>query len=190
MMDRLLATVVELFKSSGHRTAQAIAAKLETLPPCTLPQKPAPKPPLAALQVLPSQPGAHPCVEEMMATLNDLSWQVMDTEIAPAGIKGGHAFVEIVGPDGHLKDDTLRMGIYLQKPEVFYPAHFHNAEEVYFVLSGTALWQCGEEPFAPQKPGSLIHHLANQPHAMHTQQETLLAFWGWSGDIGLESYRF
>ena len=82
------------------------------------------------------------------------------------------------------------MGLYLQAPEeTFYPAHAHDAEEFYLVVSGAALWQAGTDDFRPAAPGSLIHHRSGEAHATHTKSEPLLALWGWLGDIGFDSYR-
>ena len=50
---------------------------------------------------------------------------------------------------------SLRFGLYVQAPESFYPPHSHAAEEFYYVLSGTARWQKGEEAFSLKPPGQL-----------------------------------
>ncbi len=189
-MHTFLESVIEIFRSTGHATAQRVASKLANLPDCEFSENFPPVPSLQYLDAALSQPGAHPFVHEIVTLVNHLPWEVIDPEVAPPRMVGGHAFCQIAGPRSPLNDGTVRMGVYLQSPEVFYPTHSHNAEEVYFVLSGTALWQLDDGPFARHGPGTFIRHLPNQPHAMYTQKEVLLAIWGWLGDIGFESYRF
>ncbi|MHA1599863.1 MAG: dimethylsulfonioproprionate lyase family protein [Alphaproteobacteria bacterium] len=189
-MHTFLESVIEIFRSSGHTTAQRVASNLANIPEYGFSKKFPPVPSLQYLDAALSQPGAHPIVHEIVTLVNHLPWEVIDPEVALPRKVAEHAFCQIAGPDGLLVDDTIRMGVFLQSPEVFYPPHSHNAEEVYFVLSGTALWQQDSGSLVQHSPGTFIHHVPNQPHAMHTQKEALLAIWGWSGDIGFESYRF
>ena len=118
-----------------------------------------------------------------------LEWREVPAAIAPEHFRQRHGWVEIAGPDGTVVCDGFRFGLYLQAPETFYPAHCHEAEELYLVLSGTAEWQVGAEDFSSKPPGSLVHHLPWQAHAMRTLSDPLLALWGWSGAIGHDSYR-
>ena len=99
-----------------------------------------------------------------------------------------HAFVEIVGPSGMFASDTVRMGLYFQSADTVYPPHHHAAEELYYVLSGTAEWQTDDGLFTREAPGSVIYHRSFQPHATTTLGEPLLAMWAWFGDISLDSY--
>jgi dimethylpropiothetin dethiomethylase len=118
-----------------------------------------------------------------------LEWRELPAAIAPEHFRHRHGWAEIAGPDGTVVCDGFRFGLYLQAPETFYPAHRHEAEELYLVLSGTAQWQAGDENFATKPPGSLIHHRPWQAHAMRTLSAPLLALWSWLGAIGHDSYR-
>jgi mannose-6-phosphate isomerase-like protein (cupin superfamily) len=92
------------------------------------------------------------------------------------------AFAELIGPRGPLAAPDCRIGFTLMAAGTFYPLHAHPAEELYLVLSGAALWMAPPaQRVAP--PGGLILHPSNQPHAMRTDQQPLLALYGWSGDI-------
>ncbi len=104
-------------------------------------------------------------------------------------VQDGYAFIEIVGPDGLCGPDTLRFGLYLQAPTTFYPPHDHEAEEFYYVLSGDAEWQQSEGQFQAKQPGTLIHHLPRERHAMRTGKAPLLAMWIWAGNIDMATYR-
>lgn len=101
---------------------------------------------------------------------------------APEGFDDGYAYVALVGPGGQIPAPDCRVGLYLQRPGLHYPAHAHDAEELYFILSGTADWQAGERRFTAA-PGHLIHHAPAETHVMATGKAPLLAFFAWLGDI-------
>lgn len=106
----------------------------------------------------------------------------------PASFVGRFAFVEIVGPEGLIADERIKLGLYLQSPNTYYPPHAHAAEELYLPLSGTALWQQGEGDFVPRAPGELIHHQSWESHAMQTGDQPLLAMWAWRGNLSTADY--
>ena len=92
------------------------------------------------------------------------------------------AFAELIGPDGPMSTADARVGLTLIAPRTFYPLHAHPAVELYWVMSGHAEWlTAGSTQVAA--PGRFVLHHSNQPHAMRTRDEPLLALWGWSGDI-------
>jgi mannose-6-phosphate isomerase-like protein (cupin superfamily) len=98
------------------------------------------------------------------------------------------AYIELVGPDGVLLNDQFRFGIYWQQAHTFYPKHRHNALELYHIVSGTALWQIGEQDFEARLPGASFEHLDRIDHATRTQDEDLLALWAWRSDLDFDNY--
>ena len=92
-------------------------------------------------------------------------------------------YCDVVGPDGYLGAEVVTLGLVLLGPQVFYPYHYHPARELYFVLSGTAEWGVVQGPTVAREPGSFILHTENQPHAMQTQEQSLLAISLWRGRI-------
>lgn len=189
-MHVLISSVVDIFQSAKNPAAHRLAAELAHLPDYDFAEQYSPTPLLQHLKTTLEAPQAHPFGHEIVTRTNQMPWETMSRENASAEVKSGLTYCRIVGPDGLIRSDNCRMGFYLQAPDMFYPSHSHNAEEIYFVLSGTALWQKDNAPFIEQTPGTLIHHLPNQPHTMHTQKEPLLAIWGWIGDIDFDSYQF
>jgi hypothetical protein len=139
-------------------------------------------PPLAA--VLASLPSG-PLRDALTLYSPCLNWTTGEGELA-----GRLASAEIAGPDGLQSVDNLRVGLFLQSPQTFYPSHSHAAEELYLVLSGTPLWQKDTSPFTRIASGSAVHHLPYQRHAMKTDGDPLFAFWLWTGDLSFASYRF
>ncbi len=78
--------------------------------------------------------------------------------------------------------ENIRIGLFLQKPQVNYPLHAHEAEELYIILSGKARWKIDDKMFNVI-PGTIIKHQSCQDHATFTEEETLFALWIWTGKI-------
>lgn len=98
------------------------------------------------------------------------------------------ATAELIGPDGMIPNQSVRVGLFVQGPGLHYPTRTHAAEETFFVIAGTAAWQSAGAPAAPRRPGSYIFHPSGIPHASTTSAEPVLAAWRWSGDIAVETY--
>jgi quercetin dioxygenase-like cupin family protein len=79
----------------------------------------------------------------------------------------------------------ISCGVLVLGPNTFYPRHRHEAEEIYLPLAGHAEWQQGDGAWRRRSPGTLIHHSSEEPHAMRTGDEPLLAMYLWrSRDLG------
>lgn len=79
-------------------------------------------------------------------------------------------------------DDVL-VGLSIQAPHVDYPHHHHAPAELYAIISGTAQWQVGDQPWSTKRPGDLIVHRPNESHSMRTTDEPLLALAVWPTDL-------
>ena len=55
-------------------------------------------------------------------------------------------------------------------------------------MSGTALWQAGDQPLEIRPPGASFEHLDRIDHATQTTDEDLLALWAWRGDLSFDNY--
>ncbi len=95
---------------------------------------------------------------------------------------GRVAFAELIGPDGPMRGSRGRVGFTVMAPQTLYPMHSHPAVELYLVLTGIAKWWT---PTSNRRvlPGEFVLHRSNEPHAMQTFDEPLLALWSWSGDV-------
>jgi len=101
-----------------------------------------------------------------------------------------YAFAEIVGKQGPFLSDTIRAGIAVYGPEIRYPPHSHVSEEYYVVLAGSALFQCGSEPYTVGHPGKAMYHPSNHPHSLKTQNQAVMIFYVWGGGDLRETPRF
>jgi hypothetical protein len=67
-------------------------------------------------------------------------------------------------------------------PRTFYPLHTHPAVELYLVIAGEAQWTTPDaDRIVP--PGQFVLHRSNEPHAMRTFADPLLALYAWRGDL-------
>jgi hypothetical protein len=92
-----------------------------------------------------------------------------------------YGWVELFGTRGHFANDKVAAGFLVLGPDVVYPDHHHEAEEMYLPLTGGTEWRKGEGPFVQRKSGEVIHHASNVNHAMRTAGEPLLALYLWRG---------
>ncbi|MHA1527532.1 MAG: dimethylsulfonioproprionate lyase family protein, partial [Alphaproteobacteria bacterium] len=154
----------------------------------TCPEQPGRLPPHLS-QAL-AAPGADPLTHLLAPLAPTLTWPDTSTDmIMPEGFRGRYSFTEIIAPDGMVPAVDFRFGAYLLHPHTWYPPHHHAAEELYFILSGTARWTRDGVDGQPEPPGTLIHHASHERHATRTLHEPLLALWIWLGDIDSGSYR-
>ena len=83
----------------------------------------------------------------------------------------------------------LYLGLFLIGPGVHYPLHQHEAQEVYFVASGSLDIQHGTAG-APFRlgPGDYSVTPVNRVHALRTAEEPCLILYTWTGEIGSPSW--
>ena len=184
----LVAASADAYAATGDSSAMALAKQLDASSlRFALPTAP-PQPALACLSdaLMNLPPG--PLAPLLKACAPRIPWTVGDFKM-PASFAGRSAYVEMVGPEGLAQREDLRFGLYIQTPASFYPPHNHAAEELYYVLSGTARWQKADGDFRAMAPGTLIRHASWERHAMRTAAEPLLAMWSWTGDLNVSTYR-
>ncbi len=93
-----------------------------------------------------------------------------------------YGWTEFVGLTGPLACKRLACGVLLLGPDTTYPAHHHEAEEIYVPLSGLAAWKQGGGDWRGQNPGTVIYHAPQESHAMRTVSSPLLALYLWRSD--------
>jgi hypothetical protein len=110
-----------------------------------------------------------------------LAWhQTYTASDLGAAFMQNYGWAEIFGPRSGTAGG-LACGFLLLGPNTLYPHHRHPAEEIYLSLSGLADWQQGDAVWRPRAPGVLIHHRSEEPHAMRTGDDPLLALYLWRG---------
>lgn len=111
-----------------------------------------------------------------------LAWrQTYAADDLNAAFLDNYGWSEIIGGSGPGASERLACGFLILGPATHYPRHRHEAEEVYLPISGTAVWLQGDAVWRERSPGTLIYHAGNEPHAMKTGPQPLLALYLWRG---------
>ncbi len=93
------------------------------------------------------------------------------------------AWCSVIGSHAPIVSDKVEAGFSIQGVDILYPAHAHQAEEFYWIIGGGADWKIGSDPWFAVRAGDTIHHESGHRHAMHTNQDPLLAFWLWTSHL-------
>lgn len=119
-------------------------------------------------------------VKALVAAAPYLAWRRSYTpaEIGTSFLEN-YGWTELVGLTGPVASEHLACGVLVLGADVTYPRHRHEAEEIYVPLVGTARWQGEDGRWREQTPGTVIHHVRYEPHAMQTGPECLLALYLW-----------
>lgn len=121
---------------------------------------------------------AWPAAAHVLACRSMLDWTSWEGEGLSSEISSRLYTTELLGPDGHISAEHVRVGLLLSD----------TGEETYLVLSGVAEWTVNNGPYMSKPPGSLIHHPASEPHGRRTKDEPFLGAWRWSGNLDLSSF--
>jgi mannose-6-phosphate isomerase-like protein (cupin superfamily) len=181
LFDKALTTAAEL--------AQSIPAQREFINwPRAMPFTPRTPNPVPAIDELEKHPGEANALTQglqqaLMALARHVEWRLTYTE-AEVGkdFLRRYGWFELAGPqDGYFQTDQTRMTVGYWGPNLDYPWHLHEAEELYLVVSGQATFEAeGQEP-RTLRAGDTIYHRSNQPHAMTTHESGILTFVLWRG---------
>jgi hypothetical protein len=98
-----------------------------------------------------------------------------------AGFLDRYGWTELIGLRGPIASDRIACGFLFLGPQIEYPRHSHEAEEIYVPLTGPTLWQRSDHEWAYRAPGRPIYHASGLAHAMRTETEPLLALYLWRG---------
>lgn len=99
-----------------------------------------------------------------------------------------YGWTEFIGQRGPIPSEQMACGVLMLGPQVEYPRHRHEAEEVYIPLTGQTHWQQGHQEWTLRPLGQPIFHAPWVPHAMKTGASPLLALYLWrAGDLTQKS---
>jgi hypothetical protein len=88
----------------------------------------------------------------------------------------GHVNAQIIGPDGLEVRHDLIVGVTLMRPNIDYPDHQHEPEELYLVLS-EGYWRQNNTPWHTPGLGGLVYNPSNVFHGMKSLSTPLIALW-------------
>jgi hypothetical protein len=148
-------------------------------------------PVVASLQGLSpyAAPGTRALVDATAALAGDLDWrQTYSSADFGQRFLDNYGWSEWIGERGAFISDAIACGVLMLGPDTEYPAHSHEAEELYLPLAGRAWWRSGRSDWRLRALGTWIHHPSWTTHAMRTGREPLLAAYLWrAGDLSAKS---
>lgn len=125
---------------------------------------------------------AQPLVRLLADSRQLLRWgQTYTREDFGPDFLDNYGWLEVFGTRGHFANDNAAGGFLILGPELVYPDHHHEAEEIYIPLTDGTGWRKGEGDFLVRGAGEIIHHPSDINHAMKTGVEPLLALYLWRG---------
>ncbi|MEM9472435.1 MAG: dimethylsulfonioproprionate lyase family protein [Pseudomonadota bacterium] len=135
-----------------------------------------------------ARPDAHP----VCALISQIpfDWAPPQTSSDPLYVEHSRSkvHVELLGPDGLVRSDVVRLGLYGMMPGAEYGIRTHPAEEIYIMLAGAADWKRGDAPYRRHVPGERSYHPSMMPHASRTRDLAFLSVYAWHGDISTSDY--
>lgn len=154
--------------------------------PANLPAVPVPAARMVADWTGPACPHTARTVQALRAVAPHADWH-RTYSIAEVGedFHNRYGWFELVGPGGHFRADGLRAYVAYWGVGLTYPRHRHPAEEIYYILAGSARFAADGLATETLHAGEARLHVSEQAHAMTTPDEAVLTLVLWRG-AGLE----
>jgi hypothetical protein len=114
-------------------------------------------------------------VNSVIALADDLPWYQRPVANNPS-FMAGHVNAQIIGPEGLEVRHDLIVGVTLMRPDVDYPNHQHQPEEIYLVLSD-GRWRQANGNWHTPGLGGLVYNPSDVMHGMKSVNTPLIALW-------------
>ena len=90
-----------------------------------------------------------------------------------------YGFFELIGPTGHFETSEMALYVNYLCENAYYPWHNHDAEELYFIVSGKAKFESKNQSTQILSSTKTRLHKSFEPHAITTNEEQVLSFVIW-----------
>lgn len=143
--------------------------------------------PIPALPLIARTPGAAspdtaPLLSAVHSALAHMHWHLLySKDEVGAHFLSRYGFCEVIGPRGHFTSSQTRVFFCYFGSGLWYPRHEHAAEELYFVISGSARLSVDAKPDLIAHAGDARLHGPHEPHALETTDNPMLALIYWRG---------
>ena len=97
--------------------------------------------------------------------------------------RDNYGYVPLLGPDSIVEHPAVRVGIGLWGPHLHYPAHKHEAEELYHVLAGEPSFSSGDGASRGTRPGDAVYHAPWQVHSQDFGATPTVLLYCWTGAV-------
>lgn len=107
-----------------------------------------------------------------------------EDDVVSDAMLAAYGFAEIIGKQGPFVSERIRAGIGIYGPDIVYPRHQHQAEEIYIILAGSAKFKIGAAEEAKRSTGDVVYVESNTPHGFRTNDQSLVIYYLWqAGDL-------
>tara|TARA_B110000967_G_scaffold99307_1_gene101988 strand:+ start:2712 stop:3371 length:660 start_codon:yes stop_codon:yes gene_type:complete len=114
-------------------------------------------------------------VNTVIDLADDLPWYQRPV-VNNQSFMASHVNAQIIGPEGLEVRQDLIVGVTLMRPNIDYPDHHHEPEELYLVLSD-GRWRQGNGDWHTPGLGSLVYNSSDLMHGMKSVNTPLFAIW-------------
>ena len=122
-----------------------------------------------------------PIIEAIKKNASEANWrQTYSISEVGKDFANRHCYFELIGPNGHFYNEAIRGFVCYWGEYLNYNWHSHEAEEIYHILGGKALFKT-KTMTKVLKANETQFHKSWESHAMETLEEPLLAFILWRG---------
>ena len=90
-----------------------------------------------------------------------------------------YGFFELIGPTGHFVTSDMALYVNYLDENSYYPWHNHEAEELYFIVSGEAEFESDSEKPKILKSTDTRFHKSYEAHRITTTDKEILSFVIW-----------
>ena len=90
-----------------------------------------------------------------------------------------YGFFELIGPSGHFKTTEMALYVNYLCKNAYYPWHNHDAEELYFIVSGKAKFESKSQNTKILSSTNTRLHKSFESHAITTDEKPVLSFVIW-----------
>ena len=90
-----------------------------------------------------------------------------------------YGFFELIGPTGHFQTSEMALYVNYLDQNTHYPLHNHEAEELYYIVSGEAKFEDEKGEYKILTPTETRFHKSYEPHAITTYKKQILSFVIW-----------
>ena len=94
-----------------------------------------------------------------------------------------YGYVQLLGPNAMVEHPDVRVGIGLWGPHLHYPAHKHEAEELYHILAGEPSFVDPDGESRVTRPGDAVHHAPWQVHSQDFGATPTVLLYCWTGAV-------
>lgn len=92
-----------------------------------------------------------------------------------------YGWFNLIAPSGPFISNDLRLSIGYWGRGLHYPKHWHEPEEIYLTLAGSATFCSEDKSPVVGRPGTTVCNASNQPHSATFDEDPLLAAAFWRG---------